>query len=121
MIKAVIDSNVWIRALLTPGPARELIGYFEREAFLCFYPDQLIRELQRVPNKRKLARIRIETLVALIDFIVSAKAGTAARDANVLDCVLEVVLMRGQVIRVRPNCHPQFLSAVVSALDYVEF
>ncbi len=37
--------------------------------------------------------------------------------ASVFDFVLEVVLKRGQIIRVAPNCEPQFLGAVVSTLD----
>jgi hypothetical protein len=39
--------------------------------------------------------------------------------ASNFDCVLEVVLRRGQVVRVAPNCQPQFLTAVVSMLDCV--
>jgi hypothetical protein len=34
-------------------------------------------------------------------------------------CVLEIVLKRGQTVRVAPNCQPQFLHAVLSTLDLV--
>jgi hypothetical protein len=36
---------------------------------------------------------------------------------GVVDFVLELVLKRGQILRVAPNCEPQFLGAVVSVLD----
>ncbi|MGH9440131.1 MAG: IS66 family insertion sequence element accessory protein TnpA [Terriglobia bacterium] len=53
--------------------------------------------------------------VRLVD--VAAEAGRGADAARIFDCVLEVVLERGQIVRVASNCEPRFLSAVVSALD----
>ena len=49
-------------------------------------------------------------------------SGEDSREKNAAPnfaCVLEIVLKRGQTVRVAPNCHPQFLHAVVSTLDLV--
>lgn len=54
--------------------------------------------------------------VTLVD--VSAETSGVKPTANVFDYVLEVVLKRGQIVRVGPNCQPHFLSAVVSTLDH---
>lgn len=53
--------------------------------------------------------------VHLVDVV--AEDCSASGATGIFDCVLEVVLKRGQTVRVAPSCQPQFLSAVVSSLD----
>ena len=53
--------------------------------------------------------------VRLVDVV--AEDGKENGAASVLDTVLEVVLKRGRIVRVTPGCEPQFLCAVVSALE----
>lgn len=56
MLKAVIDSNVFISALISSaGKPRQLLICLENSAFTFFYPKQLIAELQNAPTKPRLA------------------------------------------------------------------
>ena len=69
MLKVVIDTNLWVSALLTHGKPRELINHFEGGRFIAIYPQWLILELRKIPSKQKLAAITqadIENLVTLI-------------------------------------------------------
>ena len=52
--------------------------------------------------------------VRLVD---PAEEDREERSTFTFDCVLEIVLKRGQTIRVASSCEPRFLSAVVSALN----
>lgn len=78
-----------------------------------------IRRRSRLAPAATVAEPRPFVPVRLVD--VYAGDGRPPTVSTGFECVLEVVLNRGQVVRVAPNCRPQFLSAVVSALDYVEF
>lgn len=53
--------------------------------------------------------------VQLVDF--SEEHSDSGRDVNGSCCVLEVVLRCGRVIRVSSGCQPNFLRAVVSAVE----
>jgi uncharacterized protein len=73
VLRAVIDSNVWISALLSRGKPRELVNYFERGSFTVIYPKWLIYELRKTSSKPRLsARIHpddLHNLVMLIERI----------------------------------------------------
>lgn len=56
MLKAVIDTNVLISALLTPaGKPRQLVSCLEESKYTLFYPEQLLSELRKAPEKPRLA------------------------------------------------------------------
>lgn len=70
MLTVVIDSNVWVSALLVPGNPRLLINRFENGSFTIIYPRGLIDELQAVLLKPRLAtRIRSNDLENLLQLI----------------------------------------------------
>lgn len=71
MLKAVIDTNVWISALISAGTPEKLIESWLIEGlFIVIYPQWLIDELRRAPSKRRLAaRIHPGDLQNLIKFI----------------------------------------------------
>jgi hypothetical protein len=73
-------------------------------------------------GRRKLRQHRDETVAESQPFVPVRVVDVAASDdthkaSNVVDFVLELVLKGGQMIRVASNCEPQFLGAIVSALD----
>ena len=53
-----------------------------------------------------------------VQLVDASTEGTQQRPANIFNSVIELVLKRGQIIRVAPNCPPQFLSAVVATLEH---
>jgi putative PIN family toxin of toxin-antitoxin system len=72
VLKAVIDSNVLISALLnSAGKPRQVVSSLESSAFTFFYPKQLIAELQNAPSKPKLAakvtRVQVSRLIDLLE------------------------------------------------------
>lgn len=71
MLKAVIDTNVWISALISAGTPKKLIESWLIEGlFIVIYPQWLIDELRRAPSKRRLvARVHPDDLQNLIRFI----------------------------------------------------
>ncbi len=71
MLKAVIDSNIWISALLVAqGKSRELINQFDSGAFVVSYPAWLVDEIRKTASKPRLAiRIRPDDLLNLIALI----------------------------------------------------
>jgi putative PIN family toxin of toxin-antitoxin system len=71
VLKAVIDSNVFISALLTStGKPRQLVNFLENSAFALFHPKQLIVELRNAPFKPKLAdRVTPEQVGKLVDLL----------------------------------------------------
>jgi hypothetical protein len=70
-VKAVIDSNVWISALITAGKPKKLVeAWLSEGLFILIYPQTLINELRNVPSKARLAqRIALEDLEKLIALI----------------------------------------------------
>ncbi len=71
MLKVVIDSNIWISALLVAqGKSRELINQFDSGAFAVSYPAWLVVEIRKTASKPRLAlRIRPDDLLNLIALI----------------------------------------------------
>ncbi len=90
MLKAVIDTNVWVSGLLTHGKPREVLNRFENGLFTISYPPELIDELRKIPNHRKLAsRIstaELENIIALIELsgtlITIGHVPPVSRDPN---------------------------------------
>ncbi len=70
-VKAVVDSNIWISALITAGNAKKLVeAWLSEWLFVVVYPQALITELKNVPSKARLAqRIHLEDLGNLIALI----------------------------------------------------
>jgi uncharacterized protein len=69
VLKAVIDANVWIHALLDGSNSLAIIDKLEHEQFQLVFADQLIEELMNVLSRPKFTRIRperSEQLFALI-------------------------------------------------------
>jgi hypothetical protein len=54
--------------------------------------------------------------VELVGMAEEDAKGGAATGGSELDCVLEVVLRDGQIVRVGSDCHPQLLGAVLAIL-----
>jgi putative PIN family toxin of toxin-antitoxin system len=69
--KVVIDTNVWISALLHPlGNPRKIADLFEEDAFLLFCSQELIDELVDVVHRPRIAtRINQDQADRLTDFI----------------------------------------------------
>ena len=69
MLKVVVDTNVFISALLNPGNANEIVDHIKLGHFQFVYPSLLLIEIQRIPKKPKLSRIRQEDIVAILQLI----------------------------------------------------
>lgn len=91
MLKVVIDANVFIGALLTPGSSTTVVKtYMEYGLVEAFYPEQLIKDLRRAPTKRKLeGRILptdINKLLALLErkatFVALTNVPAVCRDPD---------------------------------------
>jgi putative PIN family toxin of toxin-antitoxin system len=66
----VIDVNVWISALLTPGTARKLINHLKAARFELAYSNQIFDELLEVASRRRLAqKLSTEDKLDLTDLI----------------------------------------------------
>jgi len=52
-----------------------------------------------------------------IHLVCADSKDTEQNQAGRFNCVVELVLKRGQTIRVAPGCSPQFLGAIVETLD----
>lgn len=70
-VKAVLDTNIWISALITTGVPKKLVeACLTQESFIIVYPQWLIDELRKVPLKPRLAaRIQPVDLQNLINLI----------------------------------------------------
>jgi putative PIN family toxin of toxin-antitoxin system len=55
LIKAVIDTNVWISALLNPGTARQIVSYLYTGGFQLVCSGELLAELLRVLSRPKVS------------------------------------------------------------------
>jgi uncharacterized protein len=71
VLKAVIDTNVWISSLIQRGNPSKLLDIWTIEdSFAVYYPLQLIEELRSIPSKQRLAsRIHSDDVHKLIAFI----------------------------------------------------
>ncbi len=71
MPKVVIDTNIWVSALITTGNPKKLVdAWLIHGLFTVVYPHWLIDELRNITSKRRLvARIHPDDLQRLINFI----------------------------------------------------
>ncbi len=68
--KAVIDTNIWISALLNPGAPRQITEFIELDLFTPVVCKELIDELTNVVNRPRLvAKIQEERANRLISLI----------------------------------------------------
>jgi len=85
-VKAVLDTNIWISALIAAGAPKKLVeAWLAEGSFILVYPRWLIDELQNVKSKPRLAaRIHpadLQNLIALIEedgFLVDPQHISAA-------------------------------------------
>jgi uncharacterized protein len=54
-VKAVIDTNIWIRALLKPGIPRQIADTLEADLFTLICSKELLEELERVWKRPQIA------------------------------------------------------------------
>jgi putative PIN family toxin of toxin-antitoxin system len=54
VLKAIIDANVFISALLNPGKARLVVEHLKTDSFQLIFPAQLLLEIRRVATNPKL-------------------------------------------------------------------
>ena len=71
MLKAVIDSNVFISGLLNPGIASAIIDWLKSDQFQVVYPEQLIVEIRRISTSKLAGRIRHDDLTELLELITN--------------------------------------------------
>jgi putative PIN family toxin of toxin-antitoxin system len=72
VLKAVLDANVFISALLIPGKPKDLVRSWLQGEFQLAYPDKLIEELRGALSKRKLqGRLQADDVSDLISIIES--------------------------------------------------
>lgn len=71
MLKALIDTNVWVSALIRAGNPKELLDAWLIESlFIVVYPQWLIDELRKIPSKPRLVtRIHPDDMQNLITHI----------------------------------------------------
>lgn len=70
MLKIVIDTNLCISALLSPGNPQRIVDLLTTDTFQAFYPDLLLQQLQEVAARPKIAaRISAERLAQLLAVI----------------------------------------------------
>lgn len=103
MIRAVVDTNVWVSALLNPaGPPARVLDAFARGAFVAVVPDAVLAELRDVLGRE---RIRRRFAVAPPD---------ADAFARLLGERAEVVATRGDAMGCRDPKDNALLEAAVS-------
>jgi len=70
LLKIVIDTNLCISALLSPGNPQFVVDLLTTDAIQAFYPDLLLEQLQAVAARPKIAaRISAERLAQLLSLI----------------------------------------------------
>ncbi|MGD9684710.1 MAG: putative toxin-antitoxin system toxin component, PIN family [Candidatus Obscuribacterales bacterium] len=69
-IRAVVDTNIWVSALLTPGKARQLLHYAIAERFELYSSVELLAEMIRTLNRPKITALvdeeDIDELISVI-------------------------------------------------------
>jgi putative PIN family toxin of toxin-antitoxin system len=71
VLKVVIDTNVWVSALLTSGTARKLINCLKINSFQLVYSAQIFDELLEVTARPKLVqKLIVEDKTELTDLIM---------------------------------------------------
>lgn len=102
MIRAVVDTNVLIRALIKPqGTVGPVITHLRNGDYVLLYADPLLEELAaklalpRIRDKYQVSDQDVETILALIllrgELVVPERRITACRDPKD-DVVLEVAV-----------------------------
>lgn len=105
MIRAVVDTNVFIRAMIKPlGPAGPVLTKLRDGDYVLLYADQLLDELvakltlPRIRDKYSLRDEDVETIVALVLLrgqpIIPERRITACRDPK--DNIVLEVAVAGQ-------------------------
>jgi len=101
VLKVVVDSNIWISALLVAGgKSRELVARFALGEFTVIYPNWLLDEIRNTLSKPRLAkRITaddISNIISLIEeqgiLVEPSSLPTVSRDPNddaFLACALQ--------------------------------
>lgn len=56
-IKAVIDTNIWVSALLNPGTARQIVQHLDAEHFQLYSSVELMAELINVLSRPKFLSV----------------------------------------------------------------
>jgi uncharacterized protein len=70
VFKIVIDTNLCISALLSPGHPQQIMGLLTADRFQAFYPNLLLDQLQEVAARPKVAaRISADRLTQLVTVI----------------------------------------------------
>jgi uncharacterized protein len=92
VLLAVIDTNVWVSALLNPrGLPSRIVDALTRDAFVPAVTERMMRELEKVVRRPKLARRGIQPdeadeLLALVNERAIRVAGepdlAVSRDSN---------------------------------------
>ncbi|MEZ4536970.1 MAG: putative toxin-antitoxin system toxin component, PIN family [Cyanobacteriota/Melainabacteria group bacterium] len=73
-VKAVIDTNIWISALLSGSNALALVDALDRDKFSLVSSVELLDELERVVARRKFADIMFEERSQNILKLINEKA-----------------------------------------------
>lgn len=69
-IKAVIDTNIWVSALLNPGTARQIVHYLQADGFQNVCSNELLAELFRVISRPKItATVSLDDIDELLTLI----------------------------------------------------
>jgi putative PIN family toxin of toxin-antitoxin system len=71
VLKVVVDTNIWVSALIGAGNPKKLVeAWLLRGLFIVVYPSWMLLELRNISSKSRLAaRIQPRDLQQLIDFI----------------------------------------------------
>ena len=102
MIRAVVDTNVLIRALIKPeGTVGPVVTHLRNGDYVLLYADPLLEELAaklalpRIRDKYQISDQDVETILALIllrgELVIPERRITACRDPKD-DVVLEVAV-----------------------------
>ena len=109
MIRAVVDTNVWVSALLNPtGEPARLLEAFTRGVFIAVLPELVLREIRDV-----LGRDRIRRRFALDPSEIDAFVALVAERA-------EIVVVSGEAMGCRDRKDDAVLeAAVVGTADFL--
>jgi putative PIN family toxin of toxin-antitoxin system len=106
VLKAVVDTNVFISALLSEGNPRKILRALNQDSFHAYYPEQLILELYRAPLKPRLAlRLTAEDISDLVALL--------ARKATLVEVTAIVQVSRD------PNDNVFLACAEAMACDFI--
>jgi uncharacterized protein len=86
VLKAVIDTNVFISALLAPaGSPRQVVCCLESSQFTLFYPPELLFELRQALSKSRLAaKLTNDQVERYIDLVEQKGEKVSAEDIQIV-------------------------------------